>query len=540
MIDKPKLWQGPSAVGEGAARGNEISGAPYQTHIAPGVTSRKMGMFSEVTKDEEVVVEKEPVQLYINGMPETYGAWETYGTPLPEVLFRKQRVYDPGVRISRKWLANYAVTTQGQPHTATYFRIDGAPRTQTMYTYEYVSVMLAQNEFGKNDGEGLGWDFSGIFTHAGNLGNVTTLFVSPALIGVHDKQDNEELGAIAYCFGIKDGVDQYGVPLVVPAILVIENNGDSYFGPVTLPLDSDAAHNHVIPIMFSMRPDRMFGIVARLFTPGNHPSNPEGNLYLYVSTDRARSFSIRKPFGDIIANMPDPPEPSQSNPHSEFVPTDTACDYNQSLNHFVSNSRGVALTETLGVIVSPYFDKNGDLKWVSTLIDIESTGNSNPTPISFAGPEVRTIQSLVPMGNGKALLKVFVGMVGTGHPVEFYELGASGATKLEPTGLPATATANEHFGEPLLLKRYKSEEQKGWIVMPVWDEEGYALYASKDLGRTWKRKRYIKRTEYFFRMDNPFMAGEEGNNFGQPRFMGTPQNPAPMDVAVPSRFGETT
>lgn len=67
MSDKPKLWNGPSPVGEGAARGNEISGAPYQTHVAPGVISRKMGMFSEVVKDEPPSGEEEELTVFVGG-----------------------------------------------------------------------------------------------------------------------------------------------------------------------------------------------------------------------------------------------------------------------------------------------------------------------------------------------------------------------------------------------------------------------------------------------------------------------------------------
>lgn len=67
MSDKPKLWNGPSPVGEGAARGNEISGAPYQTHIAPGVISRKMGVFSEVVKDEPPHGEEEELTVFVGG-----------------------------------------------------------------------------------------------------------------------------------------------------------------------------------------------------------------------------------------------------------------------------------------------------------------------------------------------------------------------------------------------------------------------------------------------------------------------------------------
>lgn len=51
---KPKLWNGPSAVGESAARGNEISGAEYQTRSGPGFVARKKGQFSEVFVDKPV------------------------------------------------------------------------------------------------------------------------------------------------------------------------------------------------------------------------------------------------------------------------------------------------------------------------------------------------------------------------------------------------------------------------------------------------------------------------------------------------------
>lgn len=50
MAQPPKLWQGPSPVGEAADRGNELSkGLPYRTHSGPGFVARVAGEFREVT-----------------------------------------------------------------------------------------------------------------------------------------------------------------------------------------------------------------------------------------------------------------------------------------------------------------------------------------------------------------------------------------------------------------------------------------------------------------------------------------------------------
>lgn len=49
---KPKLWDGPDAVGEARARFNEVIDTPYTSASGPGFRARKMGAFSEVTLDE--------------------------------------------------------------------------------------------------------------------------------------------------------------------------------------------------------------------------------------------------------------------------------------------------------------------------------------------------------------------------------------------------------------------------------------------------------------------------------------------------------
>lgn len=55
---KPKLWDGPNAVGEARARFNETLAAPYQTALGPGFSARKMNGFSEVTGEQKGVEEK--------------------------------------------------------------------------------------------------------------------------------------------------------------------------------------------------------------------------------------------------------------------------------------------------------------------------------------------------------------------------------------------------------------------------------------------------------------------------------------------------
>lgn len=107
MSDKPKLWNGPSPVGEGAARGNEISGAPYQTHVAPGVISRKMGMFSEVVKDEPPPPESGEPTIFAGGRVNDsdvikYRESEAYNLP-----FKSSRtiILDPvGFNYAKLWI----------------------------------------------------------------------------------------------------------------------------------------------------------------------------------------------------------------------------------------------------------------------------------------------------------------------------------------------------------------------------------------------------------------------------------------------------
>lgn len=55
MAMPPKLWQGPSAVGEAADRANKaiLPDLPYCTHSGPGFRAEKKGEFSEVFLDAE-------------------------------------------------------------------------------------------------------------------------------------------------------------------------------------------------------------------------------------------------------------------------------------------------------------------------------------------------------------------------------------------------------------------------------------------------------------------------------------------------------
>lgn len=534
MNDKPKLWNGPSPVGEGTARGNEISGAPYQTHVAPGVISRKMGEFSEVVKDEPPPPESEPDQLFITG-PDGEGGKETRATPLPEMYFHATRFFDPGTRISRKWLFDSYGYYAEVKYPANY----GGPLNWVVWVGTVPSVLLATNKFGKDDYYGSGWPFENVFAYNTNSA-YQFLLSSVARIGIHRREDGEEFGAVCFSSSVIDGTDEFDVPVTVPAIVMLENNGDTYFGPVKLPLEEvEGVHNYTVFNAESLRTDRLMLWGARYFTPGRHPPAPQGELFLYFSPDRGRSFVRTKPFGDILADMPDPPTKSMSTP-SEFIPYHYRCDFNLSAAMFAANSRAIVLTEDLAVLVCPYYDKNDDIRWVQMNIGISSMSTSGVFPISFDSEQERFLQSYVTIGDGTAVLKLMVGRSGVNNDVEFYQFTAAGVSRIFPTGLPATATKNQHFGTPTAIKRYRSEQQQGVVVMPVWDEEGYALYISKDRCRTWKRKRYIKRAETLERMDEPVMAGEIGGNFGLPRFMGTPEHPAPMDVAVPSRYGETT
>lgn len=539
MSDKPKLWNGPSPVGEGAARGNEISGAPYQTHIAPGVISRKMGVFSEVVKDEPLPPESAPDQLFITGS-DGEGGKETRATPLPEMYFHATRFFDPGTRISRKWLFDSYGYFTGVKYRANYFNQYGGAAHLDVWVGSVPSILLATNKFGKDDYYGSGWPFDNVFAYNANSA-YQFLVYSVARIGIHRREDGEEFGAVCSSHSVIDGTDEFGVPVTVPAIVVLENNGGTYFGPVKLPLEEvEGVHNYTVFGVESLRTDRLVMWGARYFTPGLHPPAPQGELFLYISTNRGRSFIRTKPFGDILADMPDPPTASTTNPDSEFTPYHYLCDFNLSAAMFAANSRAIVLTEDLAVLVCPYYNKNDDLLWVQLNIGISSMSISGAIPISFDSAQERFLQSYVTIGDGTAVLKLMVGRSGVNNDVEFYQFTAAGASRIFPTGLPATATKNQHFGTPTAIKRYRSEQQQGVVVMPVWDEEGYALYISKDRCRTWKRKRYIKRAETLERMDEPAMVSEIGGNFGLPRFMGTPEKPAPMDVAVPSRYGETT
>lgn len=49
----PKLWGGPTAVGEATSRGNDISGAEYQTRLSPRTRAVKKGDFHEVYIEPE-------------------------------------------------------------------------------------------------------------------------------------------------------------------------------------------------------------------------------------------------------------------------------------------------------------------------------------------------------------------------------------------------------------------------------------------------------------------------------------------------------
>lgn len=572
---KPKLWDGPNAVGEARARFNETLDTPYTTASGPGFTARKMNGFSEVTGVQEVTDVAEPA-LFCTGYA---------GDNL-----KRRGAVEPGQSFQNTIIRTHSVGLGNGYGAEAFGDREYATETRTVYTKRDMTDP-APFSFGYYTGPLIPAYYKRAALSYVEIPDTETAHITYNIAGYAiyrilpmGRQSDTDEARNMVLHNVRNGeVDEWGFPTSrVRFLRVTDGCATAAMFDLPLPPDAKGVRNYMLGQSFTFGPDSVCMIVlemprecketpdgavldTRLVDPGDASkgsitafADAQGRILLYKTTDGGGSWSIIKFTGlDEMVTHNGGTEPllgyhvlNDARPNLWATYSGNIGTQGIRLTDIAMLTNFVVLSQDVWVMFTTFSDQRvyagGYMGLRSVALRTTDGGISwttLTTPLSGTGPEAFTYDCEgVALRENVALVRAARGMAGLGRPIRFIRTTDKGETweEITPTGLPATT--NERIGYFEVLKVDEQNVTTVAVVCYSNEDQAYIMYVSEDDGATWEKSRTVAHADYFRRVDIDDLGNPSNDtmaNFGRLDYRGTTKNPKPLDIAQPWRFDAT-